>query len=336
MQSPNSTESGRGSRAERAREKKAGSHGMLLTTGAFLIVVCVILYGVFASHKDSGNKALEGAKPPADTQSADNGNSGAKGEDASSGAASNDSGGGKDPGTPVSSNDGAGTDSSSGGSTGSGANGGDTPVASGDAAAPDANAGGGSTGSAGHAGSSGSGSGTEGSTVFEPVKTPDKPDTDKGSTTPPKETGEDTGGKDASTSGKPASKPATTYVVRKGDTLSTISLKFYGSKQYVSFLAERNGIAFVNDMKPGDKIRIPALTAGAGSSSISKDEQADYAKVKLPAVYLVRPGDTLYRISVLFYKSGEYVSLIAKKNKLDENAGLKAGVSLTIPAKPAS
>ena len=110
-------------------------------------------------------------------------------------------------------------------------------------------------------------------------------------------------------------------------------MKFYHSKQYVSFLAERNKIVFVNDMKVGDTIKIPALTAGAGSGS-GKPDTADYSAVKLPATYLVRPGDTLYRISVQFYQSGAYVGFLAKHNNLDEKAGLKAGVSLDIPVKP--
>ncbi len=123
-----------------------------------------------------------------------------------------------------------------------------------------------------------------------------------------------------------------TYIVQKGDTLSSISEKFYKSKNHVSLIAETNGIAFINDMKAGDKLTIPALSIKSGSSGGTKQETRDYSKVTLPASYMVQAQDTLSSISLQFFKSKHYVDYIAETNNLDKNAVLKAGSILTIPS----
>ncbi|MGO4547326.1 LysM peptidoglycan-binding domain-containing protein [Paenibacillus sp. 2TAB23] len=129
-----------------------------------------------------------------------------------------------------------------------------------------------------------------------------------------------------------AVKLPTTYVVQKGDTLSTISEKFYQSKDHYALLAEHNHILFINDMKAGDTLTIPALTSGNSSSGSKPQESKDYSKINLPATYLIQAGDTLTGISRMFYKSAEYADYIANENKLDKNKGLKAGTNLVIPS----
>lgn len=63
---------------------------------------------------------------------------------------------------------------------------------------------------------------------------------------------------------KPAPQPATgrTYVVQKGDTLSKISQRFYGStKRWKTiYEANRDKIANINNLKVGTKIVIPEET----------------------------------------------------------------------------
>ncbi|WP_339279997.1 LysM peptidoglycan-binding domain-containing protein [Paenibacillus sp. FSL W8-1187] len=144
----------------------------------------------------------------------------------------------------------------------------------------------------------------------------------------------------AKPSPKPKPSSSGTYTVKEGDTLTSISVAHYGSKDYVSLIAEKNGIVFVNDMKPGDKLTLPPASSkpaagGKKGSAPSGTKEIDYSKVKLPATYLVLPGDTFYRISVRFYGTGKHAELIAKKNGLDAEAGLKAGDSIVVPAKPA-
>ncbi|TCN00553.1 LysM domain-containing protein [Paenibacillus sp. BK033] len=137
---------------------------------------------------------------------------------------------------------------------------------------------------------------------------------------------------------KPTEAPAktvklpTTYVVQKGDTLRLISEKFYQSKEYYNLLAEHNHILFINDMKAGDTLKIPALSSTTGSINGGQQGTKDYSKIHLPATYLIQAGDTLSGVSRMFYKSVEYVDYIAKENKLDKNVGLKAGTNLIIPS----
>jgi nucleoid-associated protein YgaU len=144
---------------------------------------------------------------------------------------------------------------------------------------------------------------------------------------------ESKGGQAVTVSGEAVKLP-TTYVVQKGDTLSTISMKFYRSKEHVALLAAKNNIVFINDMNVGDTIKIPALSSDGGSTIKNEQNNLDYSKVTLPATYLVRSGDTLYQISMLFYRSKDYVDLIAEQNKLDKTENLKAGSPLVIPAIP--
>lgn len=124
----------------------------------------------------------------------------------------------------------------------------------------------------------------------------------------------------------------TTYVVQKGDTLRLISEKFYQSKEHYALLAAHNHILFINDMKAGDTLKIPALSSTTRSINGSQQGTKDYSKINLPATYLIQAGDTLSMISRMFYKSAEYVDYIAKENKLDKNVGLKAGTNLLIPS----
>ncbi|WP_165822666.1 LysM peptidoglycan-binding domain-containing protein [Paenibacillus montanisoli] len=167
-------------------------------------------------------------------------------------------------------------------------------------------------------------------TVHAPAKAADPASSAKGTSAP----------KQALSSGKASSsKPSSqaaklpkTYVIKKGDTLSTISMKFYHSKQHVALLAEYNGILFINEMNVGETIKIPALSSKAASGP--GKQNVDYSKVKLPATYLVRVGDTLFTIAMRFYQSQDYVELLAKHNKLSTTEGLKAGTDLIIPAIP--
>jgi len=139
-------------------------------------------------------------------------------------------------------------------------------------------------------------------------------------------------GNKASASSDKTVKLPTTYTIQKGDTLSTISMKFYHSKQHVALLAEHNNIVFINDMNVGDTIKIPALS----SKSTPKKSNDEYYKDKitLPVTYMVQSGDTLYHIAMQFYHSDDYVDLIAEHNKLDKIEDLKAGTNLIIPAIP--
>ncbi|ACT01514.1 LysM peptidoglycan-binding domain-containing protein [Paenibacillus sp. JDR-2] len=166
-----------------------------------------------------------------------------------------------------------------------------------------------------------------------PVRESDKPtETPKPARTEkPMQENKDYGNKSTKAPAKSLKLP-TTYVVQKGDTLRLISEKFYQSKEYYTLLAEHNHILFINDMKAGDTLKIPALSSTTGSINGGQQGAKDYSKIHLPATYLIQAGDTLSGVSRMFYKSVEYVDYIAKENKLDKNVGLKAGTNLIIPS----
>lgn len=50
--------------------------------------------------------------------------------------------------------------------------------------------------------------------------------------------------------------------------------------------------------------------------------------------HLVRPGETLYRISVHYYHSGRYSEYLATRNHLNDPANLIAGKTIVVPVPP--
>ncbi|MFB9326199.1 LysM peptidoglycan-binding domain-containing protein [Paenibacillus aurantiacus] len=70
----------------------------------------------------------------------------------------------------------------------------------------------------------------------------------------------------------------------------------------------------------------------AAVKPVDKPASTDYSKVALPYSYTVRKGDTLFRLSQLFYGSKSHVADIASRNKLSKDAELTAGSVIVIPA----
>ena len=146
----------------------------------------------------------------------------------------------------------------------------------------------------------------------------------------------------------PAPKPAaanamaaggTKYKIEAGDTFSTISQKFYGSKKFYAVLAKANPDVSPKAMKVGHEITVPAKDAVA-----SVGGAVDVRDVKLAAPidatqqYRVAAGDTLSRISQKLYHKSTMWQEIYAANKAaigPDAARLKLGTVLTLPQKPA-
>ncbi len=90
--------------------------------------------------------------------------------------------------------------------------------------------------------------------------------------------------------------------VKKGDTLYQISREYEVS---ISSLLSYNDIVGADNLKIGQKIRIPSLS-----------------------LYTVKRGDTLYGIAA---KAGILIDELLKLNKIDRNAVLKTGETLNLP-----
>ncbi|MGL4722453.1 MAG: LysM peptidoglycan-binding domain-containing protein [Desulfovibrionaceae bacterium] len=110
-----------------------------------------------------------------------------------------------------------------------------------------------------------------------------------------------------------------TYVVRRGDTLSGIAA---GHNIPVSVIAQVNTLPKV--LQPGQKLMIPN---SARSYIASAKSTSSNTKLKKQS-YKVKEGDSLYTIAKRFNTT---ISAIAQTNKINTNAVLKKGLTLTIP-----
>jgi LysM repeat protein len=127
----------------------------------------------------------------------------------------------------------------------------------------------------------------------------------------------------------PALGTGNVYIVRPGDTLGRIARLFNTN---VETLAQLNGIVNINQIQVGQQLMLPAeqqaqvspeatpTTASAPSVPASSDRPQ--------ATYTVRPGDSLYKISLMFRVS---ISEIAQANNLSNRNRIYVGQTLIIP-----
>ena len=100
-----------------------------------------------------------------------------------------------------------------------------------------------------------------------------------------------------------------TYTVVAGDTLSGISVHFYGDASHVPMLAAVNAIANPNVVAVGQVLIIPDLSH----------------------TYTVAAGDTLFGIAQQFYGHGSLFGFIAKVNGITNPSAISTGQVLIIP-----
>jgi LysM repeat protein len=103
------------------------------------------------------------------------------------------------------------------------------------------------------------------------------------------------------------------YTVKSGDSLSTIA-RTYGTT--TAILAQANNITNVSRIYVGQKLRIPGVSAPAGTATTTG------------RVYVVQAGDSLSKIAV---KYGVTVSAIMKANNISNANLIRVGQKLTIP-----
>ena len=153
-----------------------------------------------------------------------------------------------------------------------------------------------------------------------------------------------------------------TYTVAAGDTLSSISVHFYGDASHVPMLATVNEIADPNVIGVGQVLIIPDLShtytvaAGDTLSSISVHFYGDASHVPMLATvneiadpnvigvgqvliipdlshtYTVAAGDTLFSIAQQFYGHGSLFGFIAEVNGITNPSTISTGQVLVIPS----
>ncbi len=120
------------------------------------------------------------------------------------------------------------------------------------------------------------------------------------------------------TTSQPPSTSGGTYVVQPGDTLSAIANR-YNTTVYT--LAQLNGIVNVNQIRWGQVLRLPTEGSPGGSSPSPTPTPERQT-------YVVRPGDSLYRISLLY---GVSIARLVEANNLTNPNFIYTGQILVIP-----
>ncbi len=167
-----------------------------------------------------------------------------------------------------------------------------------------------------------------------------------------------------------APEPAKVYVVQSGDSISGIAKKVYGVKEGMKqknieaiFAANRKTLASIDSLQVGQKLTIPLLpgstaapatpaevltdknftkvesTAGQHSTA-NTSKPASAPKTEKPAakagsVYVVKEGDSLWKIAATQLGDGNRYKDIVKLNSdvLSSEDDIAVGMQLKMPAK---
>ena len=136
-------------------------------------------------------------------------------------------------------------------------------------------------------------------------------------------------------SGGGSSTASCTYVVKKGDTLSTVAAKYHTT---VATLASLNHIKNVNVIFVGQVLKVPCGASAAGSSSGSVVKVTPPAAPSEPVTpglgaeprpaYTVKTGDTLSSIAA---RTGTSVNALMQANGIRDANRIYAGQTLRLP-----
>ncbi|MFI8632277.1 LysM peptidoglycan-binding domain-containing protein [Microbacterium sp. NPDC077663] len=123
-----------------------------------------------------------------------------------------------------------------------------------------------------------------------------------------------------------AAAPASTYTVRKGDTLWAIAARHGMS---VSALSRANDLGSSTTIHPGQKLRVGVLAASPAAASRPTAPRPEAAG----PVHEVATGETLWAIAK---RSGVSLARLLAANGLDERSIIYPGQKLRIPAAAAA
>jgi len=152
----------------------------------------------------------------------------------------------------------------------------------------------------------------------------------------------------AGTDSAPAPLPARagTHVVANGETLSSISITYYGSGRFWKLIADANPGINPNRLKIGKELAIPDVRDVAIAERVDarNDARNDSSAGDQPAQsldtareYRVVSGDSLYKISKKLYGDAKNMNTLHDLNRavIGEDASkLKIGMILKLPEAP--
>ena len=123
------------------------------------------------------------------------------------------------------------------------------------------------------------------------------------------------------------------YIVRRGDTLASISRRIYGSERMIHALERANPGLDPRRMRIGQKIRLPRH----GHVAVSRRQHRAYASSSRGGrTYVVRPGEDLSGIARKFYHNAALWKRIYNANRRVIGSSpnkLRAGERIVIPAR---
>jgi len=135
----------------------------------------------------------------------------------------------------------------------------------------------------------------------------------------------------------PVAGTPTSYVVKRGDSLSTISRKVYGSVRFWEKIAQANNITDARTLRPNMTLRIPALS-DAERASVSGHAVAPAGGAAIAPLaaaggqtHKVVSGDTLEEISKRYYGTVRHAKTIMDANHIADARLLRVGTTLVIP-----
>ena len=142
-----------------------------------------------------------------------------------------------------------------------------------------------------------------------------------------------------------------TYTVASGDTLGGIAKRTYGRESAWTAIRDANPGVNPNNLKVGTALKLPAadqLPASEQVAAATKSSRGASRGSPAPAKkggskstgstgrrYTVKNGDTLWKIAKAEYGTATKANVdrIREANSIGSDGSLKAGQSLTIPAK---
>ena len=110
------------------------------------------------------------------------------------------------------------------------------------------------------------------------------------------------------------------YKVRPGDTLFSISRKFYGYNGMVGAIRILNNIKDVNHLRVGRVLKLPNSSRGPRKQ-----------KIEVPLTYKLKPGETLFSTSMKFYGTQEKIKEIKQLNNIEDINNISIGTELKLP-----
>ncbi|HYE61547.1 MAG TPA: LysM peptidoglycan-binding domain-containing protein [Phycisphaerales bacterium] len=125
------------------------------------------------------------------------------------------------------------------------------------------------------------------------------------------------------------------HTVQKGETFETIAKKYHGPRAKATLIAAANPMTDPTRLMPGRVILVPKDPGNIQGVPAPRDTQ-DGVPPSPEEEYIVQEGDTLTRIAQEVYGESRLWTLIrdANRDRLPDEASLKIGQKLRIPARP--